>query len=220
MAAAPGPSGPGDESPRGLFVPGDDKQLTRGDTRRMRELKDYVAIWDGALDPGACERIIRTFHALAAHHQPNGAGIRPGLDDSAWIELDVSRHADDAFRRFMDGQIQQYFTEYKAKIGLRLPISPIRKLSPLILKHYKAAAGERFQLHFDALGEVCNRYLVFLWYLNDVAAGGETTFPDLGISISPRAGRLLMFPPYWMYQHAGPPPQSGDKYILSTYALY
>jgi hypothetical protein len=28
-----------------------------------------------------------------------------------------------------------------------------------------------------------------------------------------------MFPPYWMYQQ-GLPPQSGDKYILSTYLLF
>lgn len=220
MPAVHGISGPGDESPRGLFFHGDDKYSVRDDTRDMKELKDYVAIWDDAMAPAACAGMIRTFHSLEAHHQPNGAGIRSGLDDSAWVELDVSRHADDTFRRFMDGQIQQYFGAYKARIDLRLPISPIRKLSPLIMKQYKAAASERFQLHFDALGDVCNRYLVFLWYLNDVDSGGETKFPDLGITIEPRAGRLLMFPPYWMYQHAGLPPRSGDKYIISTYALY
>ena len=44
--------------------------------------------------------------------------------------------------------------------------------------------------------------------------------PALDIEITARAGRLLMFPPYWMYQHEGLPPQSGDKYILSTYLLF
>ena len=29
-----------------------------------------------------------------------------------------------------------------------------------------------------------------------------------------------MFPPFWMYQHEGVPPVSGDKYILSTYLLF
>jgi len=29
-----------------------------------------------------------------------------------------------------------------------------------------------------------------------------------------------MFPPYWMYQHAGLPPRSNDKYIISTYLLF
>jgi len=38
--------------------------------------------------------------------------------------------------------------------------------------------------------------------------------------VQARRGRLLMFPPYWMYQHAGMPPLSNDKYILSTYLLF
>ena len=29
-----------------------------------------------------------------------------------------------------------------------------------------------------------------------------------------------MFPPYWMFQHAGRPPVGGDKYILSTYLMF
>lgn len=186
----------------------------------MQELKDYIATWDGALSGAVCERMIATFHALSAHHEANGAGVRPGLDDSAWTELDVSRHADEAFNRFIGDEIQRYFAAYKTRLGLSLPISPVRKLSPLIMKRYGAGGGERFQLHFDALGEVCNRYLVFLWYLNDVAEGGETEFPDLAVSVAPKAGRMLIFPPYWMYQHAARPPRSNDKYIISCYALY
>ena len=50
--------------------------------------------------------------------------------------------------------------------------------------------------------------------------GGDTRFPQLDVSIQARRGRLLMFPPYWMYQHEGMPPVSGDKYILSTYLLF
>ena len=35
-----------------------------------------------------------------------------------------------------------------------------------------------------------------------------------------QTGRLVVFPPYWMYQHEGIAPVSGDKYILSTYLLF
>jgi len=62
--------------------------------------------------------------------------------------------------------------------------------------------------------------MVFLWYLNDVAEGGQTRFTDLSIDVQARCGRLLVFPPYWMYQHAGMSPKSNDKYILSTYLLF
>jgi hypothetical protein len=53
-----------------------------------------------------------------------------------------------------------------------------------------------------------------------VVEGGETVFPQLDVRIAARQGRLLAFPPYWMFQHAGLPPLSGDKYILSTYLLF
>jgi len=186
----------------------------------MLELKDYVVTWDDTLVPGFCDSVIRTYQALQDRQQRNGRDVRPGLEDSAWTELNVTDVADDAFKGYIEGEVLRRFELYKQRLGLTLPISPVRKLSPLIMKRYSAAADERFQLHFDSLGEVCNRYLVFLWYLNDVAEGGETEFPDLGVSVAPRAGRMLMFPPYWMYQHVAHPPQSNDKYIISCYALY
>ena len=99
-----------------------------------------------------------------------------------------------------------------------VPNSP--KTADLILKRYRPGANEKFQQHFDSVHEVANRYFVLLWYLNEVAEGGETVFPQLDVRIKARQGRLLAFPPYWMFQHAGLPPLSGDKYILSTYLLF
>ena len=72
---------------------------------------------------------------------------------------------------------------------------------------YASGAGERLQA--EALVKA-----------NDAREGGETAFPDLDLRVEARAGRLLMFPPYWMFQHAGLPPKSNDKYIISTYLLF
>jgi hypothetical protein len=99
-----------------------------------------------------------------------------------------------------------------------VPNSP--EHSDLVMKRYCPGREEGFQVHFDAIYELARRYLVMLWYLNDVAEGGETRFPQLDVTIRPKAGRLLMFPPYWMYQHEGALPISGDKFILSTYLMF
>jgi hypothetical protein len=56
-------------------------------------------------------------------------------------------------------------------------------------------------------------------YLN-APGGGETVFPNLGLSIQPEAGKLLAFPPIWLFPHAGLPPLGGPKYILHTYLCY
>jgi len=125
-----------------------------------------------------------------------------------------------AFRAQLIGRMHEHLRAYCERVQLTIPVPPTDRLSELIIKRYQAGGDDQFQAHFDSIGSVANRYMVFLWYLNDVAEGGETRFVDLDYSVSARTGRLLMFPPYWMYQHEGRPPLSNDKYILSTYLLF
>lgn len=184
-------------------------------------LAHFIRCYDADLDPAQCQRMIESFTGLARFHQPNGRSHRPGLEESAWTEINVTRLSEPALQAFFRRRISLALDRYNADIGLEpiaVPDSP--QTADLILKRYRPGTGERFQVHFDSVHEVANRYLVFLWYLNDVAEGGETDFPQLGTRIAARQGRLLVFPPYWMFQHAGLEPVSGEKYILSTYLLF
>jgi len=181
------------------------------------DLRHYVRIYNGALADGFCSQLAAQFERASAQHHHNGAGARAGLDDSAWTELNVTRAADPAFQGFFIEQVRAALARYNADLGLSAPVPWRPRLADLRIKRYRASVGERFQPHFDACDEETGRYLVLLWYLNDVAEGGQTRFVDLDLEVAPRAGRLLMFPPYWMYMHAALPPRSSDKYILSTY---
>jgi hypothetical protein len=185
-----------------------------------RDLARYVQCFDAALSGAFCAQLIDSFERLARFHARNGRGVLHRLDQSAWTELNVSKVADAEMLQFFRGQVAHYLERYNANLPLTLPIPPRDRLEDLRIKRYTAVTEDRFQPHFDALDYTSNRYLVFLWYLNDVGEGGETDFPDLGLRIAARAGRLLVFPPYWMFQHAGLPPKSNDKYILSTYLLF
>lgn len=186
----------------------------------IADLPHYVRVYDNHLELELCRRMLDSFDGLARFQVVNGRGVRRGLEDSAWTELNVSRLADQAFAQDFRRRIDAAFDQYNRDVGLTLPLPRAPTHSDLTLKRYRPAAHERFQLHFDSIYSVANRYLVLLWYLNDVIEGGETRFPQLGLSVKPATGRLLMFPPYWMYQHEGVPPHSGDKYILSTYLLF
>ncbi len=186
----------------------------------MHSLKSLIRSYDEALPAALCDQLIQLFEARTDLQERNGQGIRAGLEDSAWTELDLARCADAALGKFLAQQVRAMSQRYSAENNFTLPLSPAQKFDRWIIKRYRPGGSERFQPHYDALGPVCNRYLVLLWYLNTVQDGGATEFVDLDISITARRGRLLMFPPYWMFQHAGRPPLSGDKYILSTYLLY
>jgi prolyl 4-hydroxylase len=183
-------------------------------------LTHYIRVYDQTLDGELCARMINSFAGLARFHRSNGRGTRTGLENSAWTELNVTALSDPHFQGMFRKIVDQSLARYNQDIGLPIAIPNTPLISELVMKRYRPGRDEQFQLHFDAIHYVSNRYLVMLWYLNGVDAGGETEFPYLGLSIKPKAGRLLMFPPYWMFQHQGLPPVSGDKYILSTYLLF
>ncbi|MFO1402203.1 MAG: 2OG-Fe(II) oxygenase [Steroidobacteraceae bacterium] len=184
------------------------------------ELRHYIRTYDGDLAPEVCARLLESFHALPQLQQYNGRKLRRGLDQSEWTELNVSRLADPHSRTMFRGLVDRAVERYNRDLALAIPVPNSPTTSDLILKRYRPGGAERFQLHFDSIHHVANRYLVVLWYLNDVAEGGETRFPQLDVAVQPKAGRLLVFPPFWMYQHEAVPPVSGDKYILSTYLLF
>lgn len=184
------------------------------------DLRSYVRVYENDLDAGLCAQMIRSFDGLQRFHAVNGRGVRAGLDGSAWTELNVTQTADAAFKGLFARKVDQALARYNADVGLTIPVPNSGKSADLVMKRYRVGADEQFELHFDSIYQRSDRYLVLLWYLNDVVSGGETVFPQLDLSITPRAGRLLMFPPFWMYQHAGLAPVSADKFIVSTYLLY
>lgn len=89
------------------------------------------------------------------------------------------------------------------------------------LKRYDHTKDERFDYHVDVMShKSAKRFLVLFWYLNTVEKGGETFFPIMNLKVKPVQGTLLMFPPMWMYPHAGLKPLSNTKYIVGTYLHY
>ncbi|MDE2223749.1 MAG: 2OG-Fe(II) oxygenase [Xanthomonadaceae bacterium] len=185
-----------------------------------RDLVRYVQCFDDALEPDFCQRMVESFNRLSRFHARGGRSGTAPLDESAWTELNVTKAADASFEAFFREQAMRHLVLYNERVALTLPIPLRSRLENLRIKRYSVDAGDRFQPHFDALDYCSNRYMVFLWYLNDVSEGGETEFCDLGLRIKAQQGRLLMFPPYWMFQHAGLPPRSNDKYMISTYLLF
>ena len=183
-------------------------------------LEKCIQTFDAALTPEFCAEMIRSFNELSRLHIANGRGHKRGLEGSAWTELNITPLADASFKGFFLSQIDEYLARYNQNLGLSIPVPSRPRIEDIRIKRYRPGTDEKFEPHYDALDDKCNRYLVFLWYLNDVADGGETEFCNLALKVQARTGRLLMFPPYWMFQHAGLPPRSNDKYIVSTYLLF
>lgn len=95
--------------------------------------------------------------------------------------------------------------------------------------------GQEFQAHFDWFdtradywpGEAARggqRSWTAMAWLNPVEDGGETEFPELGFSIPPQRGALLLWnnatsegAPNPLTRHAGKPVLRGRKYIITKW---
>jgi hypothetical protein len=120
----------------------------------------------------------------------------------------------------------------RAKIAATVGVPP-QALEPPQVLHY--APGQTFERHYDFLdlevpgyaADVARRgqrIATFLVYLNAGYAGGETDFPMVGLSFKGEPGDALMFAnvgpdgrPDRQTLHAGLPPSSGEKWLLSQW---
>ena len=98
----------------------------------------------------------------------------------------------------------------------------------------KYLPGQQFEPHLDAFGEdkiesyspqAGNRIATAILYLNDVQHGGETDFPNMGITIPAKKGTCVFFSntfmgtctPIDLSMHAGMPVIRGEKTAVNLW---
>ena len=130
----------------------------------------------------------------------------------------------------MDADLVQIAIQHRMAAVVGLPVHNME--GPTVL-HYKV--GEQITDHFDFLNPKIPNYedeirrrgeriITFLIYLNDNYGGGETEFPLLGVRHKGRRGEGLFFVnalpdgrPDTRMVHAGRPPTSAEKWIVSQF---
>jgi hypothetical protein len=187
----------------------------------MPDLKHFIRVYERVLEPEFCRRIIGLFESLT-QHQSERVRRHPGPGgEIGWRWLQMYTEGIAEFEP-VEARLREiacrHAERYAKDVGLSLFPFGFEEFK---IKRYSASGSECFPPHVDLTHTgTMHRMLAVLWYLNDVASGGETYFGPLGLRVAPRAGSMLMFPPTWMYPHAGMPPRSGPKYIIGTYFKY
>lgn len=99
------------------------------------------------------------------------------------------------------------------------------RLGPIQAQKYQAGKGNYNYWHCEVYpqlpdNEPLHRTLLFMFYLNDVAEGGQTEFYYQQKTIQPAQGRMVIAPAYFTHTHRGCTPISADKYILTSWILF
>lgn len=178
-------------------------------------LKNYCLVVDNFLPEHICNKIINIFNENIKYQQEYDNNGTP-----KFTQLNFTQHKDidETFHTELTTYMIQAVKLYMSNVPETRFWIPGFSYEQLRIKHYKNNNEDQFDYHIDAANsDTCKRFLAFFWYLNDVEEGGETEFINLDVKVKPKAGRLVMFPPLWMYPHKGHKPISNDKYLLSSY---
>jgi hypothetical protein len=182
------------------------------------DLTEFIHIYDNCLDSDICDFLISFFEENAYAQERCDNNGKPNFYQFNLTENRQLSSRVINVHNLIVNKIFEYKNKYCNSFGDY--IFPKRyTFEQIRIKKYNPGGTDRFDTHVDVENiDTSIRFLSFLWYLNDVDIGGNTVFK--GISVNPKKGTLIMFPPLWMFPHCGEPPISGPKYIMSSYLHY
>jgi hypothetical protein len=184
----------------------------------MVNLNDLIQIYDNALPKELCDVLIELYETNPDYHERVDNFKRPAFNQFNFTgAIQYNKDVEELHRKLML-EVHRFMYQYMQHVDRRC-FPKTYGFEELRIKKYNNDGVDMFMPHVDVMDYMTSRrYLSFFWYLNDVEEGGETVFTDL--TIKPEAGKLVIFPPLWMFPHEGKPPISNVKYLLSTYLHY
>lgn len=171
----------------------------------MVDLIDLIEIYDNNLDNNLCETLIETFELHSSGNIFNLTDNRDISGDISEIHQNLIKTVIELKDLYYEKCYMEIFPESHAfekfiitKYDSNVEAGPITKTD---VKSYDEA----------------RRFLCFKWFLNN-NNGGQINFLDL--SIQPEQGRLIVYPPLWMFPYREEPSVDVPKYVLTTYLHY
>ena len=182
------------------------------------KLKEFIKVYDDVLDPNICQNLIELFEKssdkqerIENNKKPNFTQFNFTKNSNTFSELEL-------IHNYLIQIVFQYKKIYYDAIG-NYGFPQQHNFEEFRIKRYNNDGNDLFDTHIDVIDyPSARRFLSFFWYLNDVRVGGETVFENL--IITPKVGKMVVFPPLWMFPHKGNIPISNTKYLLSTYLHY
>jgi hypothetical protein len=191
-------------------------------TKTISEVKPGSFIFEkpAALALDICREMIDRFERHTDEQYPGRIGQTAERDDSIKRSTDL----------VMSGKPDWQDLDRELFRSLNLALGEFKESYPFFAGPFKDMGyamqrtdpGEFYHWHIDGGShEFAARQLVAIWYLNDLEdQGGETEFQYQQVRITPQAGTLLLFPPFWTHLHRGSTVLSGQKYIATTWVVF
>lgn len=193
------------------------------------EHENFVGIYDNFFSEELCQNLIDHFEWCLTNNRTYGRGSTDeylksdrstNLNPCAIEELRLSLpHVEQYVQAFNSVFWDECYADYIKNYSI---LGQYEKHSIMTYKLQKTRPTEGYHIWHceDSSINFSKRIGTYILYLNDVEDGGETEFLYLSKRISPKAGRLLIFPANYPWAHRGNPPLSGVKYIMTGWTEF
>jgi len=186
-------------------------------------LIDLIYVNEKSISRELCGDIITLFEQSEHHDGTTLNGLNKNVkdtteliiqpDDPNWTKIHK------LLIKELRNNVEDYYNNTPSVFNKNWSLFDTKSLfldSSMQIQKYRANIG-KYKYHVDELIDFTKkivRRITFMWYLNDVEEGGETEF-FTKYNITPKAGKMVLFPASWVFPHTGKIPISNDKYIIT-----
>lgn len=178
----------------------------------------FLEAYPDTLSAAECDEIIQRFEADSRKFSSRTQfRLAPSIRSGTMLptgEFSEWRNIKDRIDAVVRDRLVDYVGKYVSVKNLSAPGKFY--VSDALIERIEPGQGYGFHIDAGPWGTQ-DRFLATLIYLRDVREGGFTEFPYQSLRVAPRAGLMLMFPPFWTHLHRGMPPLSETKYNITNF---
>ena len=187
-------------------------------------LSDFIRIYDNAITTELCDELISIFESsdkvvqIDTKDDPHSGAIRLCSELNVFQEEEEMNPFQPIFSGLTELAAMKYATDLKGGFIFPSQMGCEQFRMNKFIGHVNPPQQFTFHVAVNDYTSA-HRFVAMMWFLNDVAEGGEITMPQLDFKVSPKKGRLLVFPATWMFPYQEEPAVD-NKYVLSTFLHY
>ena len=201
--------------------------LTKGEVQKtiVGEFDDFIGVWDDVFDENYCKDIIKVIDEYSDVPRSCSSNIlledcerneHPSRQDFAFYLRYHSQRINYHYlaNDLLNNCVLDYMRKYITAGGSGLISTDIK-----VQKTYPKGGFHNWH-HESSTWAAMQRVLVWTVYLNDLPEGeGETEFLNQGRRVSPKRGRVVIWPAGFTHVHRGNPPYTQNKYIMTGWHI-